>query len=100
MAKLRYSSAARRDIEEIEQYSHTEFGSAAAENYLNDLSELFDRIFEFPAIGMQWRDLPDGTRTFPYRSHRIFYRKEGGDILIQRVLHNRRAFRREMLDDR
>ena len=97
---LRFTSAAARDIEELEQYSAAEFGSSATAEYLTGLHEALARLRDYPGMGVLRHDLRPDTRSFRYLSHRIYYRPMPGGILIQRVLHYARQVRREMLDDR
>jgi len=97
---VRFTRAAARDIQELEQYSATEFGSSATAEYLGGLHEAFVRLRDFPGMGVARDDLRPDTRALRYSSHRIYYRPMPGGILIQRVLHYARQVRREMIDDR
>ena len=97
---VRFTKAAARDIEELEQYSAAEFGSSVTAEYLGGLHEAFARLRDFPGMGIPRDDLRPESRALRYRSHRIYYRPMPGGILIQRVLHYARQVRREMIDDR
>ena len=44
MSEIRLTSAAARDINEIEQYSAEEFGSRQTAEYLDGLREAFARL--------------------------------------------------------
>lgn len=41
-------------------------------------------------VGGVEQDLGINVRSFGYRSHRIYYRLEGNDLLVIRVLHHAR----------
>lgn len=90
MTELRTAPAARRDLRDIAAYSKAAFGTPRALAYLDGLSEAFDRLAERPRIGVAERDLGVGLRSFAYRSHRIYYREDGDDLLIVRILHQAR----------
>ncbi|MFA9201480.1 MAG: type II toxin-antitoxin system RelE/ParE family toxin [Cypionkella sp.] len=100
MRDLRLTRAAERDVREIEQFSFTEFGSAATVEYLAGLRETLARLRDFPGMGTPRDDLKPEVRSLRYKSHRIYYRPVPGGILIQRVLHYARQVRREMIDER
>ncbi|MHA6723537.1 type II toxin-antitoxin system RelE/ParE family toxin [Sphingomonas sp. RS2018] len=90
MTNLRTAPAARTDLRDIGTYSKTTFGSRVGSDYLDGLIGAFDRLAARPMAGVAERDLGEGMRSFLYRSHRIYYRVEGDDLLIVRVLHHAR----------
>lgn len=100
MNEIRLTRAAARDIAEIESYSVGEFGPPLTADYLRGLSEVFERLADYPDAGARRDDLRPGTRAVRYRSHRVYYRTAPGEIVIQRVLHYARMVRREMIDYR
>jgi toxin ParE1/3/4 len=100
MGDIRLTSAAARDIEEIERFSAAEFGPSLTADYLAGLRGSFAHLRDYPGMGVMRDDLRPGTRSRRYRSHRIYYRPMPDGILIQRVLHYARQVRREMIDDR
>ena len=100
MSEIRLTSAAARDINEIEQYSAEEFGSRQTAEYLDGLREAFARLRDYPGMGIRRDDLRLETRSLRYGSHRIYYRPMPGGIVIQRILHYARQVRREMINDR
>jgi len=98
MKRIFLTEAAVRDIEELDRYGATEFGSAKADEYMNGLRESLRRLRDYPGLGIARDDLRPETRSLRYRSHRIYYRPEPRGILIQRVLHYARMVRRDMID--
>lgn len=63
-----------------------------AREYLDGLIAAFDRLAIRPLIGVAERDLGKDMRSFPYRSHRIFYRVGENELLVVRILHHARDF--------
>jgi len=83
----RLSYDARRDLDEIWDYSRGQWGVRRAVAYLRDLQAAINLIVEHPDIG-QALDAPDAAfRKRPVGSHIIFYRLEAGLVEIVRVLH-------------
>ncbi|MGH7117056.1 MAG: type II toxin-antitoxin system RelE/ParE family toxin [Stellaceae bacterium] len=48
----------------------------------------------WPRLGRGRNDLRRGLRSYPVENYVIFYRIDGVDVIIQRVLHARRDIRR------
>ena len=90
MPKLRTAPAAREDIREIKAYSRAAFGPHAVTAYLGGLRAIFDLLEGRPLAGGAEPDLGINVRSFGYRSHRIYYRLDGDDLLVIRILHHAR----------
>ena len=90
MPKARIAPAVRADIRSIRIYSKAAFGSDAARAYLLGLRDVFVRLGEFPDAGVREADLGDSVRSYGYRSHRVYYRRDGDGVLIIRILHHTR----------
>lgn len=88
--RLRTAPAARQDIRDIRTFSRTTFGVHATAEYLGGLRAIFDLLEARPMVGGVEQDLGINVRSFGYRSHRIYYRLEGNDLLVIRVLHHAR----------
>ncbi|WP_081793116.1 MULTISPECIES: type II toxin-antitoxin system RelE/ParE family toxin [unclassified Sphingomonas] len=88
MTRLRTAPATRQDIRDIRGYGKARFGVAVGRQYLEGLITSFDRLAERPQVGVAEAGLGNGIRSFPYRSHRIYYRLEGEDLLVVRILHH------------
>jgi toxin ParE1/3/4 len=97
VGSYRTAKAARDDLEAIRAYTKQRFGAGAARSYLLGLRSLFDLIVDQPRMGAAAASVAEGLRHFSFRSHRIYYRIEGADVVIVRVLHHaqdeRSAFR-------
>lgn len=90
MSRLRTAPAARQDIRDIRVYSKARFGPRVSRQYLDGLIASFDRLADRPQVGSVESGLGDGMRSLAYRSHRIYYRVEGDDLLVVRILHHAR----------
>ncbi|MGK6356919.1 type II toxin-antitoxin system RelE/ParE family toxin [Sphingomonas sp. DT-207] len=76
-------------MREIWRHSAAEWGSARAEEYLADILSAFDLLCERPRIGTQRKRRRRTYRRWPINSHAIFYRVEGRQIGVIRILHCR-----------
>ena len=88
MTRLRTAPAAREDVRGIRDYSKTAFGVRVARDYLDGLIAVFALIEARPLAGVAEPALGQGMRSFGFRSHRIYYKLEGDDLLVVRILHN------------
>ena len=96
MTRLEIRAAARRDLEDIRDYSLSEFGLEVAIAYLTGIRAGFARILDHPEIGQQSRDVNPPVRWIAHRRHRIFYRVADGRIEIVRILHRVRDARQAL----
>lgn len=90
MPRTRLTEAARADLHEIRRYSLRVFGTVAADAYLRHFKAVFALLRERPMAGVARDDVVVGLRCFTHRRHRVFYRVDGGDVLVVRVLHHAR----------
>jgi toxin ParE1/3/4 len=81
------SNKAALDIEEIAEYSITNWGFARAERYILDLHRAFETLAEFPHLGRDAGHLRPGYFRFEHDRHSVFYRKMESGVFIVRVLH-------------
>jgi toxin ParE1/3/4 len=88
VTRLRTAPAAREDVRGIRDYSKTAFGARVAKEYLDGLTAVFTLIETRPLAGIAEPDLGEGMRSFGFRSHRIYYKLEGDDLLVVRILHS------------
>ena len=77
------------DIGNIARYTIEQFGIEQARTYRDSMIACFQSLAENPGIGTKADYIREGYRRFDHRSHVIFYKSEGPDILIIRVLHER-----------
>lgn len=88
--RYRLSEAAAHDIDEILEQSLVEFGVRQTEAYYTLLMHRLELLGGNPAMGSVAEDIRPGYRRFPHESHVIFYTIRAEDILIVRILHQRR----------
>ena len=89
MADYRLSARAEADLSAIADYTLETFGIDQARRYRNDLEVFLGSLAENPPLGRQVDWLAPGLRRLDYRSHAVFYAKDGSGVLIVRILHAR-----------
>ena len=96
MPQYRLSRKAESDIGNIARYTIERFGVEQARTYRDSMIACFQSLAENPGIGRKADKVREGYRRFDHRSHVIFYKSDGPDILIIRVLHKRMSARRHV----
>lgn len=86
----RLSPLAERDLDEIWSYVAEDATPTAADRLLDDIIHRFDLLAEQPGIGRARPEFGIRVRSFAVENYVIYYRQEGNDVLIARVLHGRR----------
>ncbi len=87
----RLAPRAKADLEELAFYVFVESGSVEIANRLVDsITERFVLLGTHPRAGRRRDDLRPGIRSFPVGNYLVFYRIEGDDVLVQRVVHGSR----------
>jgi len=84
---VKISRSADTDLDGILDYSIAAHGRAVAETYLRTIHAGFDRLSDFPELGVARSDLSAGLRSLPCAGHHIFYIVRVKSVLIARVLH-------------
>ena len=90
VAKLRIAAAAQDDLRDIRDYSKATFGAVTTRQYLIGLRAAFARLREWPQMGIAEHHLGSAMRSIGYKSHRIYFRSAGNEVLIVRILHHAR----------
>ncbi|MGA9640436.1 MAG: type II toxin-antitoxin system RelE/ParE family toxin [Terriglobales bacterium] len=88
----RRSALADSDLDEIWYYVASRSGSTdAADRLIGSITDRFPLLASYPNLGRaRNEDLRPGLRTFPVGDYIIFYRIEGEDVVILRVLRGSR----------
>lgn len=86
----RLSPLAERDLDEIWSYVAEDAAPTAADRLVDDIIHRFDLLAEQPRMGRARPEFGIGVRSFAVENYVIYYRREGNDVLIARVLHGRR----------
>jgi toxin ParE1/3/4 len=79
--------AARAKLASIWRYTAEQWGTEQADKYVGDIVRQIERITEFPEMGSGAEGLDDHYRKVRSGYHRVFYRTEGSEIIVVRVLH-------------
>lgn len=87
--RLSVSLAAKADLRSIYLYGLDVWGKKRTNNYLKSLKLQFNRLLENPLIGRENSRLK-GIHGVSVKSHKVFYRIQGTQVEIIRVLHKRR----------
>ena len=80
MAELRYSPAARADLEKIASDIVANNGVAVAERVIGRLRKSLAHLSVFPDLGRSRPGLGVGIRSWPLRPYLAFYRTNGRDV--------------------
>lgn len=90
------SPRARRDLEEIWDYTERRWGIDQAEIYIRQLWQHIEAVAMRPALGRACPDVRAGYYKYPSGSHVLFYRMLDDGIDIIRILHERMDVRRHL----
>jgi toxin ParE1/3/4 len=87
----RLAPEAETDLDDIWIYVACESGSmAVADRIVDVITDRFLMLADHPHLGRARNDLRPGLRSFLTGNYAIFYRVDGTDVLILRVLHGSR----------
>lgn len=87
----RLAPRAKADLEELAFYVFVETGSVeTAKRLVDAIVERFVLLGTHPSAGRRRDDLRPGIRSFPVGNYLLFYRIEGDDVLVQRVVRGSR----------
>ena len=90
MRRFRLSRLAEADLDEMSLHVAGDRGVDVADHLLDDIMGRIVLLASQPDAGRPRAELAVGLRSFPVKSHVIYYRREQGHILIARVLHGSR----------
>ena len=103
MAKINYSQAAKRDLEEIGDYIAMELGSPkAALNIVNSIQDAIDRLEYAPQIGSPLSARYENVGDYRYlvcRNYLIFFREQANEVYVDRILYGKRDYLRILFGD-
>ncbi len=101
--KIHYSPESRRDLDDIWDYIVSELQNrSAAERVINRIIDAVDPLKNFAEIGTPLSSIADiGTdyRFLVSGNYMVFYRVQGNDIYIDRVLYGRRDYMSVLFKD-
>lgn len=89
--RLRLTSAALADLEDIRSFTINAWGRARWLDYFAGLEAVLGRLRDDPGAGRGMARLAPGLRVMVYRSHRVFFHANRRDeVVVLRVLHQKR----------
>ena len=101
--KIHYSSESRRDLDDIWDYIVSELQNrSAAERVLDRIMDAVDQLESFAEMGTQLSSIADvGTdyRFLVSGNYMVFYRVQGCDVYIDRVLYGRSDYMRVLFEE-
>ena len=95
-AELHYSAKARRDLDAIWDFYLDEYQNTdAVEKIIDAIMADIDQLADFPELGPPLSSIADvdaGYRFLVTGNYLSFYRIDGADISIDRILYGRRDY--------
>ena len=96
MKKVRYTPEAKNDLSEIKKYISEELKSPiAATNTVSRITKRIRDLEHFPELGEQLSsiiDIDSDYRFLVCANYISFYRLDGNDVYIIRVIHGKRDY--------
>ena len=100
---IHYSPESRRDLDDIWDYIVSELQNrSAAEHVIDRIMDAVDRLKSFAEMGTPLSSIADvGTdyRFLVSGSYMVFYRVQGSDVYIDRVLYGRSDYMSVLFKD-
>lgn len=101
--KLHYSLEALNDLDETWDYIMMDLGNpTAAEYVVNRIMNVIDKLEDFAQMGIPLSSVADVETNYRFLfsgNYMVFYRQEGTDIYIDRILYGRRVYLRILFPD-
>jgi toxin ParE1/3/4 len=82
------SAGAREDLLRIQQYFWDQ--PKVSSTILASIEECASTLAQWPEMGQNCDEISKGLRSFPAGSYMIFYRVIAAQVVLSRVLHQRR----------
>ena len=79
------SPQAINDLTEINDYLFAN-NQASADAFLDEISQKFEQLAQFPKMGRRRDELSPSLRSFPFQVYLIFYREVEQGIEIARII--------------
>ncbi len=89
MAECIFTRKAKGDLLDILAYTRNHWGRLQAGNYIDNIERQCQRLADSPDIGKCVDEIAPGLLSYPIESHVIYYKRQGDNISIVRVLHKR-----------
>ena len=99
MATIRFTRLAEADLLDIGLYTNRTWGRKQCDRYLKQLEERCRQPADDPTRGRSCDEIRPGLRRGKVGNHVVFYREEGGGILVSRILHERMLPEKQAMED-
>lgn len=86
---LKLRPRAEVDLVEIWEYTAEQWSEDQANNYLRELSSVFDLLLDHPKIARERCEFSPPVRIHPVRSHVIIYEARAEAVEVVRIVHSR-----------
>ena len=101
--KIHYSLESRRDLDDIWDYIVSELQNrSAAERVTNRIMDAVDQLKIFAELGTPRSSISDVSSEYRYLvsgNYMVFYRVQGSDVYIDRVLYGRSNYMSILFND-
>ena len=96
MSRLSLTPRARRDLDEIWNYTAAKWSVDQAETYIRQIGDGLKLIENAPKRGRACDEVRPGYRRYAIASHVVFYRTRTTGVEVIRILHRRMDFERHL----
>ena len=101
--KIHYSPASRRDLDDIWDYIVSELQNrSAAERVIDHIMDAIDQLQNFAEMGTPLSSITDVGTDYCFLvsgNYIVFYRVQGNDVYIDRVLYGRSDYMSALFKD-
>jgi toxin ParE1/3/4 len=84
--RIRKTQLAETDLDIIYRFGFERFGALQADQYANELFDLFELLAFSPLIERERLEFARPVRIHPFKSHVVVYEIQGDALVILRVL--------------
>lgn len=103
MSNLLYSPEAENDLEDIKKYISEELNNpSAAINTLTKIVKCIRRLEQFPELGARLSSIVDVLTDYRFlvcAKYIAFYRTDGNEVFIVRILYGRRDYLKILFEE-
>ncbi len=99
MSTFGFSRRAEADLLGIAAYTLRNWGEAQTITYIDNLEACCQMLANAPTLGRSCQHVLPGLRRYEHGEHVVFYRQEGDDIIVSRILHQRMMPERYFFDE-
>jgi toxin ParE1/3/4 len=87
MTPCKFTESAKRDLEDITEYTVKAWGKQQTLKYLDELQSKTIALSQNPNLGTERNNIYPNLLSFPVRKHIIYYLKQEEGVIIVRILH-------------